>query len=175
MASEDPKEIKALGRAVRNFDGKQWDEVKYSLVLTGNYNKFSQNKALRGFLLSTGDRLLVEASPSDRIWGIGLSADDSRIHDPAQWRGENLLGFALMEVRDEIRRTYPEVVEPTFGGVSSDPTKLPATSHVIMVKDLANAVNNDTKPMITPREGRTAVDFILDIYKSSKENKEIVY
>jgi len=106
MASEDPKEIKALGRAVRNFDGKQWDEVKYSLVLTGNYNKFSQNKALRGFLLSTGESLLVEASPYDRIWGIGLSADDSRIHDPAQWRGENLLGFALMEVRDEIRRTY---------------------------------------------------------------------
>ncbi len=69
----------------------------------------------------------------------------------------------------------PEVVEPTFGGVSSDPTKLPATSHVIMVKDLANAINNDTKPMITPREGRVAVDFILDIYESSKGNKEIVY
>ncbi|MBR2471084.1 MAG: gfo/Idh/MocA family oxidoreductase, partial [Clostridia bacterium] len=62
-----------------------------------------------------------------------------------------------------------------FGGVSSDPTKLPATSHVIMVKDLANAINNDTKPMVTPREGRVAVDFILDIYESSKENKEIVY
>jgi len=105
-ASTDPKEIKALGRTVQGFDGKLWDSVKYSLVLTGNYNKFVQNPDLRNFLLSTGDSILVEASPYDRIWGIGLSEDDPRAKDPRQWEGENLLGFALMEVRDEIRRTY---------------------------------------------------------------------
>ena len=104
--STDPKEIKALGRTVQNFDGKIWDTFKYPLVLTGNYNKFVQNAELRNFLLSTGDNILVEASPYDREWGIGLSADDPRAKDPQQWQGKNLLGFALMEVRDEIRRTY---------------------------------------------------------------------
>jgi len=102
----DPKKIKALGRTVRPFDAQLWDRVKYPLVLTGNYNKFVQNPALRQFLLSTGDSILIEASPYDCIWGIGLSADDPRTQDPRQWRGSNLLGFALMEVRDEIRRTY---------------------------------------------------------------------
>ena len=105
-ASTDPKEIKALGRGVRSFNEKLWNEVKYPLVLTGNYNKFVQNDDLRNFLLSTGNRILVEASPYDKIWGIGLSADDPRAKDPRAWNGENLLGFALMEVRDEIRRVY---------------------------------------------------------------------
>ena len=102
----DQQEIKALGRAVRGVDEKLWDSVKYALILTGNYNKFAQNAELRRYLLSTEDRILVEASPYDRIWGIGLSADDPRAHNPEQWQGSNLLGFALMEVRDEIRRVY---------------------------------------------------------------------
>lgn len=105
-ASTDPKEIKALGRAVHPFDGKCWDAVKYPLVLNGNYHKFVQNAELRNFLLSTGDSILVEASPYDCVWGIGLSAGNPRAQDPRQWRGRNLLGFALMEVRDEIRRVY---------------------------------------------------------------------
>ena len=105
-ACTDQKEIKALGRAVRGFDEKLWNSVKYSLVLTGNYNKFVQNAQLRNFLLSTGDCILVEASPYDCVWGIGLSAADPRAKDPEQWKGSNLLGFALMEVRDEIRRIY---------------------------------------------------------------------
>ena len=106
LASDDPRKIKKLGRSVQNFDDKLWDSVKYPLVLTGNYNKFVQNPQLRNFLLSTGKSILVEASPYDRVWGIGLSADDPRAKDPRQWLGRNLLGFALMEVRDEIRRTY---------------------------------------------------------------------
>ena len=116
-ASTDPKEIKALGRTVRNFDQKLWDAFKYPLVLTGNYNKFVQNAKLRNFLLSTGDSILVEASPYDRIWGIGLSANDPRAKDPQQWLGRNLLGFALMEVRDEIRRTY------AYENICCDPWK----------------------------------------------------
>ena len=105
-ACSDPKEIKALGRNVRNFDEALWDKMKYPLVLMGNYNKFVQNEDLRKFLLSTGDCVLVEASPYDHVWGIGLSADDTRAKHPRQWNGDNLLGFALMEVRDEIRRVY---------------------------------------------------------------------
>lgn len=109
MAESDPRKIKALGRKVTPFDGGVWDEVKHTLIVNGNYAKFTQNEELRQFLLATGDSLLVEASPYDTIWGIGLGAENSEIHDPAQWRGDNLLGFALMEVRDEIRRVYANV------------------------------------------------------------------
>lgn len=101
----DPAGIKKLGRRVRKFDASVWDQVKYSIVLNGNWKKFSQNPQLRSFLLSTGDQVLVEASPYDTIWGIGLSADQAAA-GPQYWRGENLLGFALMEVRDELARVY---------------------------------------------------------------------
>lgn len=106
MAADDPMVIKKLGRKVSPFDEALWEEAKYSLILNGNYAKFTQNEELRRFLLSTGDQLLVEASPYDTVWGVGLGAEDPRLQDPAQWRGQNLLGFALMEVRDEIRRVY---------------------------------------------------------------------
>jgi len=104
LESRDPKQIKALGRKVRNFDQTLWDRAKYSIVLNGNWCKFSQNRALRDFLLSTGDSVLAEASPFDGIWGIRLPAASPEARDPLKWRGENLLGFALMEVRDELRR-----------------------------------------------------------------------
>ena len=73
-------------------------------MLLGNWYKFSQNRNLREFLLSTGDSVLVEASPYDAIWGIRLAASSPEAQDPMKWRGQNLLGFALMEVRDELRR-----------------------------------------------------------------------
>lgn len=100
----DPRQIKALGRKVRGFDQKVWDRFKYPIVLSGNWCKFSQNRKLREFLLSTGDSVLAEASPYDAIWGIRLAAGSPEAQDPMKWRGQNLLGFALMEVRDELRR-----------------------------------------------------------------------
>ena len=106
LQCSDPKQIMALGRKVRNFDGNIWNEVKYSIVLNGNYFKFSQNPELRDFLLSTGDSILVEASPYDGIWGIKMGQTDENVLNPLKWKGENLLGFALMEVRDEIRRVW---------------------------------------------------------------------
>ena len=106
MQTSDPKEMKALGKKVKNFDQVIWDKVKYSIVLNGNYYKFSQNPEMRDFLISTGDKILVEASPLDRIWGIGLSAQDHNANKPEAWKGENLLGFALMEVRDELKKMY---------------------------------------------------------------------
>ena len=109
MNTSDPKLMKALGRKVRNFDPQVWDKVKYSIVLNGNYYKFTQNKEMMDFLLSTGDKILVEASPLDTIWGIGLDKDNEKAHNIASWRGKNLLGFALMEVRDEIRKLYQNV------------------------------------------------------------------
>ncbi len=104
LACATPAEAKKVGRLVANFDGRVWDEHKYELVKQGNYHKFSQHPALGEFLLGTGERVLVEASPVDKIWGIGLAKADEKVYDPGQWKGENLLGFALMEVRDELRK-----------------------------------------------------------------------
>jgi ribA/ribD-fused uncharacterized protein len=98
-AARTPKQAKDLGQQVGNFDQATWDAHRTEIVVTGNVHKFRQHDDLRAFLLSTGDRVLVEASPLDRIWGIGLREDDPRAEDPAQWRGLNLLGFALGEVR----------------------------------------------------------------------------
>ncbi len=102
IAAATPNEAKALGRKVRNFDPAKWDSEKRRIVTEGNLAKFSQHADLREFLLGTGDAVIVEASPFDAIWGIGLGMDDPRALDPAQWRGENLLGFVLMDVRDQL-------------------------------------------------------------------------
>ncbi|MEU1469566.1 NADAR family protein [Streptomyces sp. NPDC005761] len=103
VAAKSPAEAKKVGRLVRGFDATVWERERYGLVVAGSVHKFGQNPELGGFLLGTGDRVLVEASPTDRIWGIGLAADDPRAEDPATWQGLNLLGFALMEARAALR------------------------------------------------------------------------
>jgi ribA/ribD-fused uncharacterized protein len=87
---------------VRGFDADRWDAARWEIVVRGNLAKFRQNPELGAFLANTGDRVLVEASPVDRIWGIGLAEDDARAQDPERWRGINLLGFALMEARARL-------------------------------------------------------------------------
>jgi ribA/ribD-fused uncharacterized protein len=103
LASASPREHKALGRKIAGFVNETWDAERLAIVVRGNHAKFGQNPSMRAQLLATADKLLVEASPLDRIWGVGLRADDPRIHDPASWRGLNLLGEALMQVRAELR------------------------------------------------------------------------
>ncbi len=102
LAAGHPRQAKSLGRQVRGFDEPEWARHRWELVVAGNVAKFGQHPALRSWLLGTGNRVLVEASPLDRVWGIGLSADDERAADPARWRGLNLLGFALMEARGRL-------------------------------------------------------------------------
>jgi ribA/ribD-fused uncharacterized protein len=97
-----PAEAKKLGRMAKVFDPVLWDAHKYELVKQSSYHKFSQHPDLREFLLRTYDRVLVEASPVDPIWGVGMAKTDKNIHNPSDWKGENLLGFALMEVRDDL-------------------------------------------------------------------------
>ena len=104
MKANHPKEYKELGRKIKNFSEVKWNESKYQIVLKGNIAKFSQNEKLKAFLLNTGTKILVEASPYDKIWGIGLSANEENIENPLTWKGENLLGFALMEVRDLLNQ-----------------------------------------------------------------------
>lgn len=103
VAAGHPKEAKDLGRTIRKFDEDTWVAERVAIVTAGNVEKFRQNPDLLAFLLATGERVLVEASPMDRIWGIGLAADDERAQDPARWRGQNLLGEALMAARKTLR------------------------------------------------------------------------
>lgn len=102
MKARSPKEMKAYGRAVQNFDKDVWETHCYRTVKTASKAKFSQNPELLEFLLSTKNRILVEASPRDRIWGIGMGKQNPDVENPMKWRGRNLLGFALTEARDEL-------------------------------------------------------------------------
>lgn len=103
LKSETPNEAKSLGRKVKNFDAQVWDGHKYEIVKQANILKFSQNREFKDFLLSTNNKIIVEASPYDTIWGIGMLESDKNINNPLLWNGENLLGFALMEVRDMLK------------------------------------------------------------------------
>lgn len=100
MNTSDPREQKALGRKVKNFDADKWMEVCYDIVLKGNIAKFSQNEELLEVLRSTGNKEIAEASPYDKIWGIGLDEYNPLILDKKNWNGMNLLGKVIMEVRD---------------------------------------------------------------------------
>jgi ribA/ribD-fused uncharacterized protein len=99
LSSHGPSEAKKLGRRVRGYDEERWISHRFDVAVRGNLAKFGQNLELERWLLATGNAVLVEASPVDRIWGIGLAADDAQARDPNTWRGLNLLGFALMKVR----------------------------------------------------------------------------
>jgi ribA/ribD-fused uncharacterized protein len=109
LDASHPHAAKALGSRVIGFDQQVWDEHRVPIVVAGNLAKFRQRPALGTFLINTGRRVLVEASPVDRIWGIGLTRDDPAAADPAQWRGLNLLGFALMQVRDVLNDQHARV------------------------------------------------------------------
>jgi len=105
LAAAHPREHKALGRKVKNFDDAAWKSARERIVRAGNHAKFTQNQELEKQLFDTKGTTLVEASPYDKIWGIGLAASDPRTNDPKQWLGRNLLGKILTELRDELMST----------------------------------------------------------------------
>jgi ribA/ribD-fused uncharacterized protein len=102
MATSDPRQQKALGRAVKGYDDATWSSRRLNIVTVGCREKFLQNPSMLAELLATGTTMIVEASPYDRVWGIGLGQDDPKALDRKQWRGENLLGQALMTVRQVL-------------------------------------------------------------------------
>lgn len=102
ITTSNPGSAKALGREVKGFDQSIWEQHRMDIVIRANIAKFSQNEELGKFLISTGNRVLVEASPVDKIWGVGLSEQDNEINNPLLWNGLNLLGFALMKVRSVL-------------------------------------------------------------------------
>lgn len=106
LAANTPAEAKKLGRKVKNYNEAIWLHNRFEIVKEGNLLKFSQNEDLKRFLINTGKQILVEASPVDSIWGIGMASDHLDVNKPNKWQGLNLLGFALMEVRDELNFSY---------------------------------------------------------------------
>jgi ribA/ribD-fused uncharacterized protein len=107
LQEQNPAVAKHLGQQVSNFDEGIWVSRRYELVIEGNAAKFSQAPLLASYLGSTAPKVLVEASPRDVIWGIGLAGSDPNAQIPSEWRGANLLGFALVEVREQLMRTSP--------------------------------------------------------------------
>ena len=103
LDAENPGKAKKLGRQVIGFDNDLWNAKRFEIVVEGNLHKFRQHPELGEFLLGTKNRILVEASPVDAIWGIGMEGSHEFAAVPPKWRGLNLLGFALMEVRDRLR------------------------------------------------------------------------
>lgn len=103
MEANNPHDYKKLGRQISGFEQTAWNNNKYDIVVEGNKAKFSQNDDIKEFLLATGDAILAEASPYDKIWGIGLDSEHAKELGVDNWRGQNLLGCALMEVRDWLR------------------------------------------------------------------------
>jgi ribA/ribD-fused uncharacterized protein len=118
LSASTPSAAKKLGRAVVGYEDAHWTALRFEVAYRGNLAKFSQNIELRKWLLSTADDILVEASPVDAIWGIGLSIDECGVH-PEDWKGLNLLGFALMRVRATLRH------EDAFVGDAISKLRLP--------------------------------------------------
>ena len=104
LASTSPKEQKAYGRKIQGFNDGVWNLLCIDIVRVGNLAKFTQNPELGDYLLETDDLVLVEASPYDKIWGIGMGMTDARVEDPKKWKGLNLLGHVLNSVRDDLKR-----------------------------------------------------------------------
>ena len=102
VQAEHPAEAKKKGRSVRNFNEQRWRQQRFNIVVRGNRAKFQQHPRLAQFLLATQPCILVEASPVDQIWGVGLAANHTDACQPKRWNGLNLLGFALMQVRSTM-------------------------------------------------------------------------
>jgi hypothetical protein len=98
-----PYEAKALGRKVKNYNDEEWSTIRYDIMYEANLLKYSQNEELKTKLLDTGDKILVEVNPRDNIWGIGMDENNPDIHDETKWKGQNLLGKVLMDVRKILR------------------------------------------------------------------------
>ncbi|WP_246258085.1 NADAR family protein [Amycolatopsis anabasis] len=126
LRASHPRIAKSLGRSVSGFDQALWRRHRLDIVTAGNLAKFLAHDHCRDVLLSTQDAVLVEASPYDQVWGVALSADDPRITDPNLWRGDNLLGFALMRVRSIFKERHDLHDTPVTDFLANGRTNQPA-------------------------------------------------
>lgn len=174
LATNDPKEMKKLGREIKNFDKEIWDSMAYDIVVMGNIMKFSQNPELWEILKKTNDKILVEAADYDSIWGIGLKAEDAVTVSQQEWKGLNQLGKALMETREFLTDTPELIVEQSnedkkvfnfYDSIGQKTIRLSSTelSHalgceLLMLKDTVSKLNKDITLDYYPfvKEGMTA-------------------
>lgn len=105
LQAKKPSVQKELGRLVQNFDAAEWKQNRERIVYEGNFYKFTQNDNLRKFLMDTADKTIVEASPVDNVWGIGMAESNPDARNPEKWNGENLLGKILMELRADLAKS----------------------------------------------------------------------
>ena len=104
MESKSIRQAKLFGRKIRNFNQDKWDKHKLNMSYVANLCKFQQDENLKFKLLETEDKILVYANVYDSVWGVGKKITDLDIRNPHSWKGENLLGFILMKVRDDLRK-----------------------------------------------------------------------
>jgi ribA/ribD-fused uncharacterized protein len=154
--SRTPGEAKDLGRQVTGYDDQIWNSKRFGIVKAGNIHKFNQNPVFARYLLQTGDKILVEASPVDPIWGIGLTKDSKNIDDIYTWRGLNLLGFALMETRDFLN---------TFGHFEAlkDPMQAPWQNFPALVQADTFWMNTEGKTYLEQFDAYFSA--LSDLYK----------
>lgn len=98
-----PSKMKALGRQVQNYDDQRWSRLRENIAYIGLLEKYKQNLDLKTLILATGDKEIVEASPNDRVWGIGMGASHPQVQNRSEWKGMNLLGKILVRVRNQLR------------------------------------------------------------------------
>lgn len=104
IESDDSEEMESLAASVKGFDANVWEEVKYAVMLVGNYHKFWNNNDLKKMLMDSGNSVIVYTDRDDLLWGIGMDTSDTRAYTPELWQGRNLLGFAMMELRDHLNK-----------------------------------------------------------------------
>ena len=124
LRANTPDECKNLGRKVTPFDAATWNNVKYDIVKKGNQAKYEQNPQLMKKLIDTGDSIMAEASPNDSVWGIALDAENAAKTDPARWSGRNLLGKALMELREKFKKVPEKQHSTEIRIIKEDITKI---------------------------------------------------
>ena len=159
IQAQSPNQAKKLGREISNYNDEIWNEKKFHVVTLGNIHKFNQHPKFAAYLLATENKILVEASPLDTIWGIGRSENSPNIENIYTWRGQNLLGFALMATRDFLK---------TFGHFKPlDQAVLPAS---------IKSPHIDTKDMFwQTQQGKEDLNQFTNYYQQLSDREKTIY
>jgi len=165
---DDPKSCKALGRGVRNFDDELWKRHLEQTAFEVVRQKFESQKGLRDLLLSTGNSILAEAAPNDCIWGIGLRLTDSRVKDPSQWCGRNILGTALMQTRDHLRGCDPGI---TADALSVEQLPSNAVAAVERLEEVNSAIESRPIGQAAASSSATAIDVAAAAAPQDEQNR----
>lgn len=166
LDTNDVKKQKELGRKVKNFNESEWNKHKFDIIVKGNLLKFSQNEEIKAELISSGDKILVEASPYDKIYGVGLKWNNDLILDERNWKGENLLGKALMQVREILKKEKNPKREKLKEAIKNIPKEKLGTEDILS-EDLAKKI--DSFSSIEMNDRIINVFLEKNLYKNKEE------